>query len=122
MSAADIRQWGRDVRTFADEAPGDVIGVVDDAIQARLRADTGGDGMFSRGRNLGRASTQTTKRKGEAQVEPSGARAVWGILQGGPVAHDVVAKRGRVLATPYGSTSACARLGRRCPTHVHRGR
>jgi hypothetical protein len=102
MSAAEIRQWGRDVRSFADTAPGDAIVVVDDAISARLNADTGGDGMLSRGRKLGRATTQITKRPGEAQVEPSGSRQVWGILQGGTVAHVVEARKGHVLATPYG--------------------
>jgi hypothetical protein len=102
MSAADIRSWGRDVRAFADDAPGRAIELVDRAIVARLRADTGGDGALSRGRKLGRATTTTTTRKGEAIVEPSGSRAVWGILQGGTTAHVIRAAPGRFLATPKG--------------------
>jgi hypothetical protein len=102
VSAAEIRSWARDVRSFASDAPGDVIEVVDDAITARLRADTGGDGALSRGRSLGRASTRVTKRKGEALGDPAGSHGVWGILQGGTKAHTIVADRGRALLTPKG--------------------
>lgn len=90
------------MRQFVDKAPGDAIEVVDRAITAQLKADTGGDGALSRGRDLGRATTQTTRRKGEAEVAPSGSRAVWGILQGGTKAHTIVADKGRVLSTPKG--------------------
>ncbi len=100
--AATIREWSRAVRKFNDDAPGQAIEIVDKAITQRLRADTGGDGALSRGRKLGRASTQTTKRKGEAEVTPSGSHGVWGILQGGTRGHVVQAKSGGMLATPYG--------------------
>lgn len=83
-------------------APGDAIGVVDTAILTRLRADTGGDAGFSHGRNLGKASTRTTVRRGEAVVEADGSRQVWAILQGGTTAHVVKASQGRFLRTPHG--------------------
>jgi hypothetical protein len=100
--ASTIAAWARDVERFEREAPGDAIAVVDDAITARLHADTGGDGALSHGRKLGRASTEITKRPGEAQVSAGGSQAVWGILQGGTVAHTIVARPGRPMATPYG--------------------
>lgn len=102
MPAADVSRFAADVRRFADRAPGDVIDVVDAAITRRLLADTGGDGALSRGRKLGRATTSVTRRSGEATVEPSGSRAVWGILQGGTSAHVITAAPGSFLATPKG--------------------
>lgn len=102
MSAANIRGWARDVGDFPERALPDAIDVVDQAITQRLRADTGGDGAFSRGRNLGRASTTVTTGAGEAVVSASGGMAVWAILQGGTSGHEVRARRGRVLATPFG--------------------
>lgn len=111
--AATINGWARDVSRFADDLPGASIGVVERAIEARLRADTGGDGALSHGRNLGRATTSTTVSNGEAIVVPSGSRNVWGILQGGTQAHVVRAKPGSFLATPYGP---------RAQVHVGRSR
>lgn len=100
--AADVRAFAADVRRFADAAPGESIAAVDEAITAQLRRDTGGDGSLSRGRKLGRATTSVRRKRGEAEVVPSGSRNVWGILQGGTSAHVVRAKRGGFLATPYG--------------------
>jgi hypothetical protein len=100
--AADVRAWATAVRRFVEAAPGEAIAPVDEAITARLRRDTGGDGAFSRGRNLGRATTNVRRSNGEAEVTSAGSRAVWGILQGGTVAHVVRAAPGRYLATPSG--------------------
>jgi hypothetical protein len=96
-----IRDFGRDVRRFADTWPADGIELVDKAITDRLRADTG-DGGLSHGRNMGRATTRITARKGEATVDADGSRRVWGILQGGTSTHTVTARPGRFLRTPYG--------------------
>lgn len=101
MSAAGYRRVAADVRQFADRAPGEAIALVDDAITAQLRADTG-DGSFSHGPDLGRATTRTTKRQGEAEVQADGSRRVWGILEGGTSGHTVTASAGRVLRTPFG--------------------
>jgi hypothetical protein len=103
MSAAPvIRGWARDITRFGVVAPGEVIDVVDEAIVDQLRRDTGGDGAFSLGRKLGKATTRVTARPGEAVVAASGSRSVWGILEGGSTAHTVKAKRGKLLRTPYG--------------------
>jgi hypothetical protein len=101
VSADPIRAWARDVQRFADDWPADGIAVVDEAITARLRADTG-DGGFSRGRRMGRATTRITKASGSAEVVADGSRAVWTILEDGTAAHDVVAPSGGFLRTPYG--------------------
>jgi hypothetical protein len=103
--AADIRGWARDISRFGVVAPGEAIDVVDEAITDQLRRDTGGDGAFSRGRKLGKATTRVTARPGEAQVSASGSTAVWSILEDGTTAHTVTAKRGKVLRTPYGPRS-----------------
>jgi hypothetical protein len=102
VSADPIRAWARDVQRFADEWPAAGIGVVDDAITNRLRADTGGDGGFSRGRRMGRATTRIVKATGSAEVVADGSRAVWTILEDGTSSHDVVAPSGGFLRTPYG--------------------
>lgn len=100
--AADIRGWGRDIQRFEREEPRSAIRVVDDAVRQQLQRDTGGDGGFSHGRNLGRATTRVTSRAGEAEVAAAGSLRVWGILQGGTSGHETRASRGRLLRTPYG--------------------
>ena len=99
---ATIRGWGRDIQRFGREAPRDAIRVVDDAVRQQLQRDTGGDGGFSHGRELGRAQTRVTSSPGEAVVEAAGSMRVWGILQRGTSGHEVHAARGRFLRTPYG--------------------
>lgn len=102
MSAAGWTRVADDVRRFDRDAPGEAIDVVDEEITRQLRADTGGDGGLSHGRNLGRATTTVTKGDGEAEVVAAGSMRVWGIIEGGTRAHTVDAGVGRVLATPYG--------------------
>jgi hypothetical protein len=99
--ADDIRGFGRDVRRFADDWPAHGIGVVDDAIEQRLRADSG-DGALSHDRGGGRATTRIVKGSATADVVADGNRGVWGILEGGTRPHTVTAGRGRLLRTPYG--------------------
>lgn len=102
MAGADtIRGWARDVQRFADDWPAVGITVVDQAVVDRLRADTG-DGSFSHGRNMGRATTRIQKGRSEASVAADGSMRVWGILESGTSAHVVRAARGRMLRTPYG--------------------
>ena len=106
MSGAPvIRGWAQDIQRFADTAPRQAIRVVDDAVRDQLQHDTG-DGSFSRGRNLGRATTRVTSSAGEAEVEAAGSLRVWAILESGTSAHQVRADRGRLLRTPYGPRPA----------------
>lgn len=100
--AATIRGWGRDIQQFERDAPRDAIRVVDQAVRDQLQRDTGGDGGFSHGRDLGRATTRVTSSAGEAEVEASGSMRVWGILQGGTRGHEVRAAKGKFLRTPQG--------------------
>ena len=104
--SATIRGWGRDIQRFEREAPRDAIAEVEDAVAQQLRRDTGGDGGFSHGRNLGRASLRVTARPGEAELEAAGSLRVWGILQGGTSGHETRARKGRLLRTPYGPRPA----------------
>jgi hypothetical protein len=102
VAGADtIRGWARDVQRFADDWPAQGIQLVDQAITDRLRADTG-DGSFSHGRNMGRATTRIQKGRTEASVAADGSMRVWGIIEGGTSPHTVTASRGRMLRTPYG--------------------
>jgi len=100
--AGTIRGWGRDIQRFTRDAPRQAIRVVDDAVTQQLRRDTGGDGGFSHGRNLGRATTRVTSSAGEAEVAASGSLRVWGILQGGTSGHEVRPGGRGLLRTPYG--------------------
>jgi hypothetical protein len=99
---ATVRQWARDIGRFADDWPAQGADVLARAVQDQLRADTGGDGGFSRGRNLGRADVTVDPGRGQAEVAGSGSMAVWTMLEHGTRPHEVRAGRGRVLATPYG--------------------
>jgi len=102
VAAADtIQGWGRDVRRFADDWPARGAELVDEAILARLRADSG-DGSLSHDRRGGRATTRIIKASGSADVVAAGNRGVWGILEGGTRPHTVTAAKGRTLRTPYG--------------------
>lgn len=96
-----MRQWARDVQRFADDWPAQGAEVLAAVVDAQLRADTGGDGAFSRD-TAGRADVDTTTGRGEADVVGAGAMGVWAILEHGTGGHEVRARRGRVLATPYG--------------------
>lgn len=100
--AADIRGWARDVGDFVRDWPERGAERVQRSLQEQLRRDTGGDGALSRGRNLGTATLSLTAGDGEAEVSAAGSMAVWGILQGGTSAHEVRARPGRLLSTPYG--------------------
>src|ERR1043165_1990059 len=100
MSAANLEAWGRDIAQFAREEPTSAIRLVDDAIRAQLRADTG-DGAFSRGRKLGRATTRINRGNDSAEVVAAGSRSIWTILEQGTGGHEVRAKKGKVLRTPY---------------------
>jgi hypothetical protein len=106
VGAETIRGWADSVARFADTWPADGAKVVDETIQARLRADTGGDGGLSRGRSMGRATTRIVKGTRSADVVAAGSRRVWGILEGGTSAHTVTAKNGKLLRTPYGPRPA----------------
>jgi hypothetical protein len=117
VSAAGWSRVADDVRRFDRDAPGDAIDVVDDEITRQLRADTGGDGGLSRGRSLGRATTQVTKGKGEAEVVAAGSMRVWGIIEGGTSAHTMTAPQGHPLRTPYGPRYR-ARIGGSAARHT----
>jgi hypothetical protein len=100
--AATVRGWARDVSRFADEWPEHGARVLADKVEQRLRSDTGGDGGFSRGRGLGRAGVEVDAGTGEAEVAAAGSMRVWAMLEHGTSGHVVRARRGRLLATPYG--------------------
>lgn len=101
-AAASIRGYASDLRQFADDEPRQGAEMLADAIEARLRADTGGDGGFSHGREMGRATVDVRASAGTADVIGAGSRAVWAILEHGTASHDVHARRGGVLSTPHG--------------------
>lgn len=101
-AAANIRSYGRDVRRFADDQPAAGAQLLEAAIESQLRADTGGDGGFSRGRDMGRATIDVDAGRGSADVSAAGSMAVWAILERGTRGHETHARAGGVLATPYG--------------------
>lgn len=84
------RQWPQDAAT-----------VVERAVTAQLRSATG-DGSFSHGRDMGRATVTVSRRGKGARVEAGGSQRVWGILQKGTKAHTVDAGPGKALRTPRG--------------------
>lgn len=81
--------------------PTDAAALVERAVTDHLRSATG-DGALSHDKGGGRATVTVRRRGGSATVEASGSMGVWAIVQNGTRAHDVVAKRGRVLRTPAG--------------------
>jgi hypothetical protein len=101
VAASEIRGFADDVRRFVDDWPADAADVVNESIRRRLAADIG-DGTFSHGRTMGRATTRITVRGGSAEVAADGSRRVWGILEGGTSPHVVRARPGRMLRTPFG--------------------
>lgn len=124
MTNANIARFAADVRTFANDCPGETIELVERAIDAQLRADTGGDGALSNARKLGRATVETTRGRGDAEASAAGARVIWSWLERGTSAHVVEAKgRGRsaVLATPYGPRKRVKVSGMRAKRTWSRG-
>lgn len=100
--AATVRQWVRDVQRFADDWPAEGADVLADAVERQLRADTGGDGRFSRDRSGGRATVEVDAGRGQADVTGAGSMGTWAILEHGTRSHDVAAAEGRALSTPHG--------------------
>jgi hypothetical protein len=105
-AAAAIRSYADDVRRLADEQPAAGAALLAETIDAALRADTGGDGGFSHGQGMGRATVDVLTRSGSADVIGAGSRGVWAILEHGTRGHEVRAGRGGFLRTPYGPRRA----------------
>ena len=87
---------------MANEWPRDAGELTQRTIDQQLKAATGGDGGFSRGRALGRATVTVQPRAGGATVTGSGSGAVWKILEEGTGRHTVTARPGKFLRTPHG--------------------
>ena len=97
-----LRQLAARAERMADEWPRDAGELTQRTIDQQLKAATGGDGGFSRGRSLGRATVTVKPRAGGATVTASGSGAVWKIVEHGTGAHTVKAKGRGYLRTPYG--------------------
>lgn len=96
-----MRQWSADIKRFVDDWPTQGAEVLARSVDDALREATG-DGGFSHGTELGRASVEVEGGRTTADVVAAGSARVWGILEGGTTAHEVKAKPGKVLATPAG--------------------
>lgn len=101
-SAGDsLRRLATRAERFERQWPDEAAAVVERAVAGQLRSATG-DGAFSHGRKMGRATVAVRRHGKTTVVSADGSRAVWAILERGTRAHDVKARAGKVLRTPNG--------------------
>ena len=96
-----LRRLAERAERMERDWPRDAAQLVEKAVDAGLRQATG-DGGFSHGPRMGRASVRVNASSGRARVEAAGSMAVWTILETGTTPHTVDAGPGRVVRTPFG--------------------
>lgn len=95
---APLVRLARDADRFAKDWPHEGAVIIERAVTAELRSAPGGGNVPG----VGRATVEVESSAGSADVSAAGSMRVWSWVENGTRAHDVNARPGGYLRTPYG--------------------